>query len=1231
MRDGSRDSLAISTLPLRASTGGEGLRAVDHRIVARDGAFEAANPNVRVRAGGRLADGFSLPDSGVRLVPVGAVGASPSPEVVDGRLSWTDVATDTDLWLEAMPGGLRTFDVLRSERAPERLGFDVRLPAGARLEETPEGVRVFDARDKGIAVIGAPWARDAEGEPVEVSLSLEGQRIVLSVPHRGQDVQYPLLVDPPVTDFQYWFGNDDVNGPFRTWSFVDGSAGRFSALAGFRDIDQWTWARGLFVYNRGSRWFDNGQYAYYGYGSYRESFIYRMDLAGVHHRPNGTCLFRGLINQRAGAWQSAYYSGPYSATSPVWWCQYEYSVSETHCSAPGCAWDGPVGNTAAWGVQATGYSGLRGDFTGYVGAATVYLYDYNNPTVTPEAAPPAGWTRGGDFVQFRGTDPGLGMKRVIVTAPAKPAWTGAVNYDTGCTFGANNRCLDTAQAYTWLNGLDDGIQTLRVEARDIIDRSSSRDWTIKVDASPPEIALSGQLADRATSGYVTADTTLSFDIRDGAAPPPPPEDCDPGTTNRAVGAGVGEGGGDPCPEPDPGPTGPQASGVSRIDIQVDDPENTTPPEQTYTPTCAGSDNCSISDTYTFRPASFPPDGEHTVTVIAQDRLGQTSTRSVRVVSDTQLPSAADDRPAPSQWDRNRPAGVAASDSGSGVRSIVVSFGGLELGGEEAEDCGTSARCPASLEAGFDTSALPEGGSTATVTATDAAGRASSRQSLVRVDRVSPEISLAGSLTTAGEVLFGPSYDLEATVTDSDPSGGRSGVRRIEVEVDGQRKASRDGSCNADNACPQSLSLAYALNTDDVPDGYHVITVLTEDGAGNVNSQAEEVIVSKRGPLTVALGELRGLAGRALQGGRAYDVSVTGTDQLLGVKTVGLLRTTPQGDQEVARSDSGCIVTGCPPFRRSTLSIDPATLPEGEQVLRAFSANAIGQRTQSEPWRVVVDRTPPAPPSNLELDFEPDEQVAVFTPTAGADPAGDNGAPGSGSSAVEYRERDADGTWREWETVESGEAVSLYRDEDESVDFEARSVDHAGNRSVVATATRRVPTKASQLRPPQQCVPEGLNLGRASWDPSQGGFRIFSSGQDVTARYDSLITGAPNSGAYNLPDCRWAKTLNPADPSLPLPQPLKLTQDGAPIAETRYGKYAFEFQDLRAPQPNKKKKSSGAFERGPILDQANVYVPVFDSYGNPFAYLKQPDRPSLPLGGKRPTERSSASDAGHRPQ
>jgi len=586
VRDGSRESLAVSTLPLRASTGGEGLRAVDNRIVARAGGFEAANANVRVRAGGRLQDGFGLPDADVQLVPVGAAGASPSPAVVDGRVSWVDLATDTDLWLEAIPGGLRTFHVLRSERAPERLELDLRLPAGARLEERDEGVRVLDAQGKGLAVIGRPWARDADGEPVEVSLSLEGRRVVLAVAHRGKDLQYPLAVDPPVVDYQYWYGNDDVNGPFRTWAYLSDNPAGFSGGAGTGWIDNWIYARGLFVWNRGPKWYGAGQYGQWLYSSYRESFVYRMDLRGVHHRPGGTCLYRGLANMRQNAWQSGYYSGPYNAASPVWWCGYEYSVSETHCAAAGCAWDGPVGNAAVWGIQAYGYDGWRSDFTGYVGAATVYLYDYNNPTITADVAPPSGWTRGGQFVQFRGTDPGLGMKRVRLTALDVPDWSGTVDYDTGCTFSATNRCGDTAWAYSYLNGLPEGITTLRAEGWDIIDRYGVRDSTVKIDQTGPAVQLEGSLADNASD--VLVDGVYEMNI---AA-------TDPGADRTA--------------------------GVASIDIELDGVPQGESPSQTDP-----NDNAALERDWQFDTRGRP-EGDYVVDIIVTDRAGNERVRTLEL-------------------------------------------------------------------------------------------------------------------------------------------------------------------------------------------------------------------------------------------------------------------------------------------------------------------------------------------------------------------------------------------------------------------------------------------------------------------------------------------------------------------------------------------------------------------------------------------------------------------------
>jgi len=442
--------------------------------------------------------------------------------------------------------------------------------------------------------------------------------------------------------------------------------------------------------------------------------------------------------------------------------------------------------------------------------------------------------------------------------------------------------------------------------------------------------------------------------------------------------------------------------------------------------------------------------------------------------------------------------------------------------------------------------------------------------------------------------------LQASVSDSDLSGARSGVRRIEVTVDGGLKASRDGTCNAENACPESLSLVYAVNTDDLPDGYHVVTVRTEDGAHNIASRAVEVIVARRGPLAVPVGELRGNAGQAVTSAAPYALAVTGADQAARVKAVGV--SYGQG-QELARDESTCVAVLCPISRKASFQINTTAMPEGEQTLRAFSIDGLLRRTESQPWTVTVDRTPPSQPGQATVDFDPEEQVAVLSiPPGGDPPAASNGTPGSGVEGVQYRDQEPDGTWNDWQTVEPGGQATLYREEGDTFAMQTRTVDRSHNSSETRSSTHEVPRASiavsDALKPPQRCVPPDKELGRDTWAKTTGFRYRRSDGTDITSSYDTKVRPA-----LNLPDCRFAKTLNPAAPGQPLAQPRGLTQDGSPIIKTKKGPYAFGFRAVQNDPGDPKKR--GDFRSGQILNSSETFVPVYDSYGNEFAFLKQP--------------------------
>lgn len=158
------------------------------------------------------------------------------------------------------------------------------------------------------------------------------------------------------------------------------------------------------------------------------------------------------------------------------------------------------------------------------------------------------------------------------------------------------------------------------------------------------------------------------------------------------------------------------------------------------------------------------------------------------------------------------------------------------------------------------SALPEGRNVYTLQAQDPLLQTGSQTFEIKVDRGKPALSLSGALYNAKEVTPAPpggqqvlasgSHTLNVQATDNavgaGPSGDRSGVEKVEVQVDGDTVASSNGSCSPANC---SRSLSWNLNTNSYG-GRRTIKVIATDGAGNVKTESFVVNAPARGEMTL---------------------------------------------------------------------------------------------------------------------------------------------------------------------------------------------------------------------------------------------------------------------------------------------------------------------------------------------------------------------------------------------
>lgn len=643
--DGKTPTFAQSTLPMVAENEDGDERPVDLSLVESGDRFAPANPLVDVEIGRSVGDGVLLPHSGVRVAPIGSDAAKAEPQRVgDSRVFWANVQPDTDYFLTPTAVGAEGFLQVRSEAAPEQFALRISIPEGARLRDTgtQQGVEVVRGEDKDekvIARIGVPLASDADGEPVKVTYLLEGDVMTLSFPHRGKDLRYPLLVDPPVEEV-YDFSDPHAWG----WNYAQsGTGGTLSGGFGWGPHGY-----GLLLSAVGTSFPAGRQHDWY-WQAPPGAFLYMVDFGFVDHIPSmpgdpstSDWATEGILNMSGGGWEPGAQSKTPSGTlGPSPWSSSTTMSNSylTHCQRmPDCnpgtpgSPAGTLGNRAAlyqWWIVA-GAS---------VGSAQVTMLesrikvaDFIAPAVTglSRSNPLSGWVDEShgpqvDNVTMTGTDGGLGVAGVEIDddpgradADGDGADDDALNSDSpgdgGCdgTYTGGGPCPASFTPVSPLSygtdDLADGINTVRARSVDAVGNvSAEQSWQVKLDKGGPAVSLddaaAGDLYERRNTTLTPGSYTLYVHSTDGSTGSP--------STRR--------------------------SGVKKVEVYLGYAGQTTGFDRVYSAeqTCP-ADSCARNDTWVLNTSQVAG-GQRTVKVVVTDQVGNKTTLPT---FDVTVPAAA---------------------------------------------------------------------------------------------------------------------------------------------------------------------------------------------------------------------------------------------------------------------------------------------------------------------------------------------------------------------------------------------------------------------------------------------------------------------------------------------------------------------------------------------------------------------------------------------------------------
>ncbi|MFJ3875831.1 hypothetical protein ACIPW5_00065 [Streptomyces sp. NPDC090077] len=112
-----------------------------------------------------------------------------------GTTVYPDAAPGADLAVQATADGARALVVIKDKSAPKEYGFDLGLPSGAEVKQLADGSLLVVKDRMPLGLLDAPWAKDANGNPVATSYRVEGNRIVQTVAF-DDSTAFPVVADP---------------------------------------------------------------------------------------------------------------------------------------------------------------------------------------------------------------------------------------------------------------------------------------------------------------------------------------------------------------------------------------------------------------------------------------------------------------------------------------------------------------------------------------------------------------------------------------------------------------------------------------------------------------------------------------------------------------------------------------------------------------------------------------------------------------------------------------------------------------------------------------------------------------------------------------------------------------------------------------------------------------------------------------------------------------------------
>lgn len=329
-------------------------------------------------------------------------------------------------------------------------------------------------------------------------------------------------------------------------------------------------------------------------------------------------------------------------------------------------------------------------------------------------------------------------------------------------------------------------------------------------------------------------------------------------------------------------------------------------------------------------------------------------------------------------------GVTAEDRGLGVYGITLA-GAASGNGTLRPSCDGNPNgnyCPKAWTTSGFSYQLNEGVTGLSLTPTDIVDNVGAAQTWTeKIDRSAPTITnVSGSLyDRRGNVIRTTDRQLRVTATDGDASSAstsRSGVRSIEILVDGVRATSG----YSEQSCPQSscpLSFDFTL-ANDLPEGTHTIQVVAKDHVGLVaRSTPFDVIIDRTPPTLDVSGALKDKADQTLtEGFWTMDASATDESAVratAGVRNIEITvdgnRLTVDGDPRGLIDQPGdCSGGGCP-LEYDEIPYYTHEYATGQRTIRVRAEDYAGNTTTQQ-FNVMNSNNRPAAEAQAQASSPP---------------------------------------------------------------------------------------------------------------------------------------------------------------------------------------------------------------------------------------------------------------------